>query len=125
MIGFRRVVFGFGGVRVDCWPMKANLFENIPANLDGEVFETLLKAAGVRVERIISTGQASPEGFWYDQKESEWVLVVAGAARLQIEGEQPVELGAGDYMNLPAGCRHRVDWTDEEQQTVWLAIFYE
>ncbi|MBK5199564.1 MAG: cupin domain-containing protein [Methyloceanibacter sp.] len=83
----------------------------------------LLERPGVRIERIVSTGQVTPDGQWYDQVADEWVLVVAGAARLRIEGEdEDRELGEGDWIVLPAHCRHRVTWTREEPPTVWLAI---
>ncbi len=89
-----------------------------------EVVDTLLQGRGLRVERIISFGQASPEGFWYDQAQAEWVLVLAGQARLQIEGEAAERsLGPGDALLLPRRCRHRVTWTAPDEPTVWLAIF--
>jgi cupin 2 domain-containing protein len=90
---------------------------------DGETAETLLARPGVRVERIVSHGEASPPGFWYDQAEDEWVLLVAGAARLEIEGEGEFGLAPGDHFLLPAHCRHRVAWTDPDRPTVWLALF--
>jgi cupin 2 domain-containing protein len=84
----------------------------------------LLKGDGVRIERIVSYGQASPAGFWYEQDEAEWALVLCGRARLTIEGEtKDRELAAGDSVFLPAHCRHRVAWTQPGQPTVWLAIF--
>ncbi|HEX8987423.1 MAG TPA: cupin domain-containing protein [Rhodocyclaceae bacterium] len=106
--------------------MKAgSLFAGVVATAPVEAFTALLDRPGVRVERIVSTGQASPPGFWYDQPEGEWVLVVAGEARLQIEGEaQPRTLKAGDWIELPAHCRHRVEWTTPAEPTVWLAIHY-
>ena len=71
--------------------------------------ETLLGGGVFRLERIVSHGHASPEGFWYDQAEHEWVVVLAGAARLRFEGEEPLELGAGSCVNVPARRRHRVE----------------
>jgi cupin 2 domain-containing protein len=83
------------------------------------------RAPGVRIERIVSTGQATPEGQWYDQETDEWVLVVDGAARLRIEGEEADrELAAGDWVLLPAHCRHRVTWTQAEPPTIWLAVHF-
>jgi cupin 2 domain-containing protein len=80
----------------------------------------------VRIERIVSTGQASPPGFWYDQPWTEWVLLLAGAAGLLFEDEPtPRPLKAGDYLLIPAGQRHRVEWTDATQPTVWLAVHYD
>ncbi|WP_456425782.1 cupin domain-containing protein [Rhodocaloribacter sp.] len=102
-----------------------NLFENIPPELPEEVFETLLEARDLRVERIVSKGQASPPGFWYDQPWHEWVLVLCGGARLEVEGEPgPVTLRPGDYLLLPAHRRHRVAWTDPDAETVWLALHF-
>jgi cupin 2 domain-containing protein len=103
-----------------------NLRRNVPARpLPDEVVELLLEREGVRIERIVSTGQTTPEGKWYDQETDEWVLVVAGAARLRIEDEnEDRELGEGDWILLPAHCRHRVTWTRAEPPTVWLAVHF-
>lgn len=102
-----------------------SILADLPVPGSDESFETLLTAAGFRVERIVSRGHASPPGFWYDQPEDEWVMLVAGAARLTFEGEQePVELEPGSYLHIPARRRHRVDWTDPAQPTVWLAIHF-
>ncbi len=91
--------------------------------LPDEVTDVLLEWPGVRVERIVSTGQATRQGEWYDQDSDEFVLLVAGAARLRIEGEaEDRVLGEGDWLLLPAHCRHRVTWTRAEPPTVWLAI---
>jgi len=88
------------------------------------VIETLAVGVGVRVERIVSMGQASPAGYWYDQDRDEWAMVLAGAARLAIEGEpQDLTLGPGDAVFLPAHCRHRVAWTDPIEPTIWIAVF--
>ncbi len=101
-----------------------NLFAEIPADLPEEHLQTLLNTPDVRVERIVSLGHASPEGFWYDQETHEWVLLLTGAARLRFEGEEPIELRSGACVNIPAHQRHRVEWTDPNQPTVWLAIHY-
>ena len=76
-----------------------------------------------RSERIVSHGQASPKDFWYDQAEHEWVVLLRGAAKLEVSGTI-VNLGPGDAVDLPAGCRHRVEWTTSEEPTIWLAVFY-
>lgn len=103
-----------------------NLFADIPNNLPEELFETLVSAQGVRIERIVSHGQASPEGFWYDQDTDEWVLLLRGAARLQFENsDMPLEMEPGGYVLIPAHTRHRVAWTDPSQPTVWLAVHYQ
>jgi cupin 2 domain-containing protein len=105
--------------------MKAgSLMSGLPSQpLAEEVMVTLLERPGLRIERIVSTGQASPEGHWYDQPNDEWVLVVKGRAGLRLEGEaHDRELGEGDFVFLPAHCRHRVAWTQREPPTVWLAI---
>ncbi|CAO3375943.1 cupin domain-containing protein [Azospirillum argentinense] len=104
-----------------------NLLAGLPSgSLPDELFTTLTETAAstgaVRIERILSTGQASPEGFWYDQGWDEFVLVVQGAARLQLDGEAERTLGPGDWLMIPAGRRHRVAWTDPTAPTVWLAV---
>jgi cupin 2 domain-containing protein len=102
-----------------------NLLRDLPDAVKAEVTEILLQAAAVRVERIVSHGQASPDGFWYDQDEAEWVVVLSGAARLRFADETEARvLGPGDHVNIAAHRRHRVDWTDPSQPTVWLAVFY-
>jgi len=76
----------------------------------------------VRLERIVSTGQATPPGEWLSQAHEEWVLLLKGAAILTLEGEAPLMLGPGDHVLIPADLRHRVDWTDPRAPTVWLAL---
>jgi cupin 2 domain-containing protein len=105
--------------------MTTNLLANLPPCASDEVFEPLLAAEHVRIERIVSTGQASPPGHWYDQDWAEWVVVLAGRAAVRIEGEAHArELGPGDHLHLPAHRRHRVEWTDAAAPTVWLAVHY-
>ena len=78
----------------------------------------------MRIERIISTGQKSPESGWYDQDDNEWVMVLKGAARLSFDDRTSVHLREGDFINIPAHKRHRVDWTDPDKETIWLAVHY-
>ena len=102
-----------------------NLLADVPTTLAGEELRALLATPALRIERIVSTGQASPPGFWYGQDWAEWVLVLAGQAGLLIEGEAaPRVLGPGSYVHLPAHCRHRVEWTSAEMPTVWLAVHH-
>jgi cupin 2 domain-containing protein len=101
-----------------------NLFRDIPAQLPVELTETLLHAATIRVERIVSLGHVSPPESWYDQQQHELVFVLQGAARLRLENES-VELAAGDWLNIPAHQKHRVEWTTPDLPTIWLAIFYD
>lgn len=105
-----------------------NLLRDLPAGTaDRETIERVLDRPGLRIERIVSTGQASPAGFWYDQPEHEWVLLLAGAAQITLDtGEEhkTVPLGPGDSLELPAHCRHRVDATQADPPTVWLALFW-
>ena len=103
--------------------MTTNLFTDFPANLPNELLTTLLEATNVRIERIVSHGHTSPEGFWYDQDEHEWVIVLQGAARLQFE-DSIVEMKPGDFVNIPAHKKHRVEWTTPDEPTIWLAVFY-
>ena len=102
-----------------------NLFDGLPGELAEEHFTEILLAGGLRVERIVSRGHCSPEGFWYDQDWAEWVLVLRGSAGVLFEGEaEPVVLRPGSYLSIPAHVRHRVAWTDSHEATVWLAIHY-
>jgi cupin 2 domain-containing protein len=101
-----------------------NLLRDLPEARIGEVVERLAVGGAVRIERIVSRGDASPEGFWYDQDEAEFVLLLAGAARLRFADGETRALGPGDWADIAPHCRHRVDWTDVDQPTVWLAVFY-
>ena len=102
---------------------SGNLFTNLPIARAEEEFTTLLKLPGARVERIVSTGQASPGDFWYDQAWTEWVVVLSGSAALLMEGEDsPRILRRGDYIEIPPHVRHRVEWTEAGAPTVWLAV---
>lgn len=100
-----------------------NIFDDLPQALPKEVVETLISAADVRIERIISHGHASPADFWYNQPENEWVIVLQGSARLQFE-DRMVEMQPGDFINIPAFGKHRVDWTTPDEPTVWLGVRY-
>ena len=104
--------------------MHENLLTNLPASLPEEMVDVLVSDGDLRIERIVSTGQASPEGFWYDQEEHEWVLLLEGSARLMYADGRRLTLEVGDHVMIPAHERHRVDWTDPDRPTVWLAVFW-
>jgi cupin 2 domain-containing protein len=90
-----------------------------------EYLDTICSAESVMIERIISRGHASVEGFWYDQERNEFILVVQGSAGLRLENEDEVViLKTGDYLNIGAHVRHRVEWTDPTCETIWLAVHY-
>ena len=101
-----------------------NLFADLPQQLPDELFTTLLDASNARIERIVSHGHASAADFWYDQPQHEWVIVLKGAARLQFE-DGMVEMKVGDFVNIPANKKYRVEWTMPNEPTIWLAVFYE
>ena len=104
---------------------KFNIYGEIPRVLDEEWTDELLRSDAMRIERIVSRGHRSPDDFWYEQSENEWVLVIAGRARLLFEGESSeTELEVGDCLTIPARARHKVTWTSPEQDTIWVAIFY-
>jgi cupin 2 domain-containing protein len=105
--------------------MKKNIFENIPERIPEEIFEAITSTPDVSIERIISKGHSSPKDFWYDQDRNEWVIVLKGFARIKFyKDEAIVDLRPGDYINIPAHCKHRVEWTDPDEATIWLAIHY-
>ena len=117
------------------WDLDAGFLDQEPSDLavldrlraarklPEELFQTLVAANGVRIERIVSHGHASPEGFWYDQEQDEWVLVLQGAAKLRFEDrDEPLDMTPGCHVLIPAHTRHRVDWTDPTQITIWLAV---
>ena len=103
--------------------MTPNLFTDLPSQLPDELITILNDAADVRIERIVSHGHVSPKDFWYDQEQHEWVVVLKGTARLQFEDGE-VEMKVGDFVNIPAHKKHRVDWTTPDEPTIWLAVFY-
>jgi cupin 2 domain-containing protein len=105
--------------------MSAICSRNIPACLQAEQITALLSRNDLKIERIVSRGQASPPDFWYDQDLDECVIVLSGSAGLRFHGENAARtLHAGDYITIPAHTRHRVDWTAAEPATIWLAIHY-
>jgi len=104
---------------------SGNFFSNIPRRIDDEVFDTILASSGCEIKRIISKGNHSPSDHWYDQNKNEWVMVLKGAAVLKFENSKKiVEMMPGDYVHIPARCKHRVEWTDPDVETIWLAVYY-
>ena len=101
-----------------------NLFQDIPGDLPGELFDTLVRGEGVHIERIVSKGHASMENSWYGQEHDEWVLVLRGSARLAFQDGRVTSLGEGDWLEIPAHLKHRVAWTDPSRETIWLAVHY-
>lgn len=102
-----------------------NLYAGLPESTGAEEFVELLSRPGLRVERIVSTGQASPVGVWCDQPQGEWVLLLQGEAKLVMEGEpEPRLLRPGDFVDIAPHRRHRVEWTHPSTHTVWLAVHY-
>jgi cupin 2 domain-containing protein len=105
--------------------VTSNIIADVPRHALDEQLTSMLQANNLRIERIVSHGHASPPGFWYDQDQHEWVIVLQGAARLLFEGDaKSIELGAGDYVDIPAHKKHRVEWTTPEEPTVWLAVYF-
>ena len=104
--------------------MVDNIFNNIPQGLPEELFETLIKNQKLHIERIVSCGQTTPDAQWYDQSQNEWVMVLQGAAKIKMADGTIIDLTKGDYLNIPAYTKHRVEWTQPETETIWLAIHY-
>jgi len=103
----------------------SNLYHDFPDSLPEEQFDELERGDGFKLQRIISTGHATPEGEWYDQDQDEWVVLLAGSAGLRFEDEpQEIVMRPGDYLQIPAHRRHRVEWTDLAKPTVWLALHH-
>lgn len=102
---------------------RGSLRDGLPATLRQELVSVLACSAGVRIERIVSRGHSSPEGFWYDQDEDEFVLLVSGAARIEVVWCGEIALEGGDWIDLPRHVRHRVTWTAPDRDTFWLAVF--
>lgn len=102
-----------------------NIFSVIQKQAPEEILETIIQAHQCKIERIISRGHATTVGEWYNQDKNEWVLVLKGNARLLFEGDDElVVMKTGDYINIPAHRKHRVEWTDPTEETIWLAVYY-
>lgn len=105
--------------------MIDNLINDLPESLPDELVDVLAKNAHVRIERIVSTGHRSPEGFWYEQDQHEWVALLKGQATLAYQNGREVHLKPGDQILIPAQQKHRVQSTSEAEPTVWLAVFFD
>lgn len=104
----------------------ANLFRELPPDTAVESIEPLLDTGHLRLERIVSHGQATPPGQWYDQARPEWVVLLRGSAAVAFEGQPaPQVLAPGDHLLIPARVRHRVAWTDPDEPTIWLALHHD
>ena len=104
---------------------KKNLFSDLPSSVKNEIFEVLASSQDIRIERILSKGQTTPAGEWYDQELNEFVILLKGRANVVFEGEHELyDLKPGDFINIPAHTRHRVEWTEENKVSVWLAVYY-
>ena len=104
---------------------KRNLFLDIPPTVGNEIFEVIANSRYVRIERILSKGQITPEGEWYDQDINEFIVLLKGRASMLFEvNNELYDLRPGDFINIPAHTRHRVEWTEENTVTVWLAVHY-
>jgi len=102
-----------------------NLFADLPADLPEELVTIFVRNQHLRIERIVSTGHATPTEGWYDQKEHEWVVLLKGEATLVSKDGESVQLTPGDHIVIPSHQKHRVAWTTPEEPTVWLAVFYQ
>ena len=104
---------------------KISIYSNLSKNKQNEIFEDIISNKKLKLERIISNGQSTAPGQWYDQEKEEWVLLLKGKAGLLFEGEDEIlELHAGDYVLIPAHVKHRVEWTDKKSETIWLALHF-
>lgn len=100
--------------------ISGNLFSDLPPLSESETFETLFQSPGARIERIVSRSSSSPDGFWYDQDQDEWVLLLKGKATLHFESSGIKVMNEGDHVLIPRRCRHRVEHTSSE--AIWLAV---
>ena len=100
-----------------------NIFAEIPDELDNELMQVLQQSDNIKIQRIVSKGQVSPETGWYDQQQNEWVIVIKGEAVITFE-QTEVAMQAGSYINIPAHTRHKVSWTHPDLETVWLVVYF-
>jgi cupin 2 domain-containing protein len=104
-----------------------HFFQDAATGLPDEISEVMLTGRDLRIERIVSHGQASPHGTWYDQDEDEWVMLLEGEATLRFaceHNDRLLRLAPGMHVHIPAHVRHRVEWTAPDRPTIWLAVFY-
>ena len=101
-----------------------NIFEEIPKNLQEELFEDIISTDELKIERIVSDAHTSPKSGWYESEFNEWVIILQGEAILLFDDKDDIHLKIGDYFNIKALQKHKVSWTSKETQTIWLAIYY-
>jgi cupin 2 domain-containing protein len=102
---------------------SGNIYAKVPNAKKKEVFQTLARNGKLRIERIVSRGQATPENIWLRESRDEWVIVLKGAAELRFQRSAGrVSLKEGDYIFIPANTPHRVEWTHQRRKTIWLAV---
>ncbi|WDP92729.1 MAG: cupin domain-containing protein [Desulfobacter sp.] len=101
-----------------------NIFNGIPEQIPEEIFEDIIRTDNIRIERIVSKGQSSPEKGWYDQPENEWVMVLSGYGIIEFDDGRIITMTKGDHLNIKANERHRVKATSPDEATIWLAVFY-
>lgn len=102
----------------------SNIYQIPPELAADELFEALCDRENLLIERIVSTGQSTPPGEWYDQNRDEWVILLQGEAQLAYEDGSTCNLGAGDYLLIPAHQKHRVAYTSSEPPCIWLAVHF-
>ena len=101
-----------------------NIFDNIPTQLHQELFQDIFSKDGLKIQRIVSQGEATQDDKWYIQEDDEWVIVLQGEATLSFEDDSDIKLSSGDYIHIPAHKKHKVSWTSSDEQTIWLAVHY-
>ena len=104
---------------------SGNIYSHMTQAVNDEIFDTILSSDRCEIQRIISKGHKSPSGYWYDQERDEWVILLRGAATLKFNnGNKIIEMMPGDYIHIPAHCKHRVESTDPDIETIWLAVHF-
>jgi len=104
--------------------ISKNMYEDLPENLRDEIIQVIAENSNIKIEKIISHGQSSPQNFWYDQEQNEFVLLLKGSAELLFENDEQVKMNEGDYIIIPSHKKHRIEKTSETEKTIWLAIHY-
>ncbi len=104
-------------------PEKHNIYENgLPEEKSRETFEELIRTQELLIEKIVSNGESTSEGVWYDQDKDEWVVLLTGNAQLKFENGTLLNMAPGDYILIPAHCRHRVEQTSVVPNCTWIAV---
>ncbi|CAN5494662.1 hypothetical protein BH10BAC5_BH10BAC5_18240 [soil metagenome] len=95
----------------------------LPGDLETEYTEILHQSKHAIIEQIISKGHVTEEGKWLIQEHAEWIMIIQGEAKIEIEGKK-FTLHQGDHILIQGSKRHRVTETSSIPECIWLAVHF-